>query len=135
MIVSLFSKHFFKNQCVYFRQHAYEIQVAQLQADIRGLENSQIQLEDVRKKAEAKSKQVNMSKTYGSSLCVSLSRSEIKRVLSEVSEQMEQQSSAQKYLEKLRTDNELVVIKDKERVVSKDVGYSVVDSLPRLLSR
>ena len=56
-------------------------------------------------------------------------------MLSEVSEQMEQQSSAQKYLEKLRTDNELVVIKEKERVVSKDVGYSVVDSLPRLLSR
>ena len=40
----------------YNRQHAFEIQVAQLQADIRGLENAQLQLEEFRKKAEAKSK-------------------------------------------------------------------------------
>jgi len=56
-------------------------------------------------------------------------------VLSEVSEQMEQQSAAQKYLEKLRTENELVAIKEKERVVSKYFESSVSASLLSFHSR
>jgi len=54
--------HKYNCACFYLcRQHAYEIQVAQLQADIRGLENSQFQLEEVRKKADSKSKQVEIT--------------------------------------------------------------------------
>lgn len=42
----------------------------------------------------------------------------MQRVLAEVTDHMEQQYSAHKYLEKLRTDNESIALKEKERTVS-----------------
>ena len=43
----------------------------------------------------------------------------MQRVLAEVTEHMEQQYSAHKYLDKLRSENEMINIKEKERLVSK----------------
>ena len=44
-------------------------------------------------------------------------RREMQKVLAEVTEHMEQQYSAHRYLEKLRTENEAIVLKEKERAV------------------
>ena len=41
----------------------------------------------------------------------------MQRVLAEVTDHMEQQYSAHKYLEKLRTENEVIAIKEKEKTV------------------
>ncbi len=49
-------------------------------------------------------------------------------MLSEVTEQMEQQNTAQKYLEKLRSENELIAIREKERVVSELVPTLAMNS-------
>ena len=41
----------------------------------------------------------------------------MQKVLAEVTDHMEQQYTAHRYLEKLRTENEGIVIKEKERMV------------------
>lgn len=42
----------------------------------------------------------------------------MQKVLAEVTDHMEQQYSSHRYLEKLRTDNECIALKEKERTVS-----------------
>ena len=49
----------------------------------------------------------------------SFCRKEIQRVLAEVTDHMEQQYSAHRYLEKLRSENENIALKEKERTVRK----------------
>ena len=44
-------------------------------------------------------------------------RSDMKQILSEVTDHMEQQYTAHRYLEKLRSENETLVLKEKEREV------------------
>ena len=48
-------------------------------------------------------------------------RDEAQRVLSEVTDHMEQQHTAHKYLESLRSENERIVLKEKEREVCASV--------------
>ena len=56
--------------------------------------------------------------TMCSYYCVSYyCRDELQRVLAEVTEHMEQQYSAHRYLEKLRAENETIALKEKERKV------------------
>ncbi len=47
----------------------------------------------------------------------------MQRVLGEVTQHMEQQYSAHRYLEKLRTENETIAIKEKERLVRTSINY------------
>ena len=49
--------------------------------------------------------------------CVLYFRSDMKQILSEVTDHMEQQYTAHRYLEKLRSENETLVLKEKEREV------------------
>ena len=49
----------------------------------------------------------------------------MQKVLAEVTEHMEQQYSAHKYLEKLRVENESIALKEKERVVSDSKFFSL----------
>lgn len=44
-------------------------------------------------------------------------RKEMQKVLAEVTDHMEQQHSAHRYLEKLRMENEAIVLKEKDRAV------------------
>lgn len=46
-------------------------------------------------------------------------RKDMQRMLAEVTDHMEQQYSAHKYLEKLRSENESIALKEKERLVSQ----------------
>ena len=55
----------------------------------------------------------------------------MQRVLAEVTDHMEQQYTAHRYLEKLRTENEGIAIKEKERMVRKNRNY--MESLKRIL--
>ena len=48
-------------------------------------------------------------------------RDEAQRILSEVTDHMEQQHTAHKYLESLRLENERIVLKEKEREVRASV--------------
>lgn len=48
-------------------------------------------------------------------------RRDMQKVLAEVTDHMEQQHTAHRYLEKLRTENEGIVLKEKERLVRKVV--------------
>ena len=50
-----------------------------------------------------------------------LIRAELQRVLAEVTDHMEQQYSAHQYLEKLRSENESLALKEKERQVYRDL--------------
>lgn len=47
----------------------------------------------------------------------------MQRVLAEVTDHMEQQYSAHRYLEKLRTENESIALKEKERTVGWHYFY------------
>ena len=52
-------------------------------------------------------------------ICLSImyDRSDLKHILAEVTEHMEQQYSNQRYLDKLRADNEAVAMLERERKV------------------
>ena len=55
-------------------------------------------------------------------------RAELQRVLAEVTDHMEQQYSAHQYLEKLRSENESLALKEKERQVELFVLYLALNN-------
>lgn len=67
---------------------------------------------------------------FSSFLCL-LCRAELQRVLAEVTDHMEQQYSAHQYLEKLRSENESLALKEKERQVAFAKVLNVIDTVTR----
>jgi chromosome segregation ATPase len=76
-----------------------DVHLTHMKSEIDSLQQKQLDYEEYKKSIETKQ------------------RNELQKILSEVTEHMEQQYTAHSYLEKLRADNETLAIKEKDRKI------------------
>ena len=102
------------------RNQECDVQLTQLKLQINTMQQAQVELEEQNQHLNSSAKYVVFMSTGSVVECIQCVcyRAEMQRMLSEVTHHMEQQYTAHRNLEKLRTENEKLALRQKDRKVS-----------------